>query len=70
MNGFKDSAWKEMDKIEVVELVLEDFGHMGVFNRFKGLRMLTLINCGIASIDVPLPLPRASTNQANLKRFG
>jgi hypothetical protein len=53
MNGFKDNVWKELDKIEVIELVLEDFGAMGVFNRFKGLKMLTLINCGITAIDVP-----------------
>lgn len=56
MNGFKDNVWKEMDKIEVIELVLEDFGSMAVFNRFKGLKMLTLINCGIATIEV-LTLP-------------
>lgn len=53
MNGFKDSVWKEIDKIETIELVLEDFGYMGVLNRFKGIRILTLINCGISSIDVP-----------------
>lgn len=52
MNGFKDNVWKEMDKIEVIELVLEDFGSMVVMNRFKGLKMLTLINCGITSIEV------------------
>lgn len=41
-----------MDKIETIELVLEDFGSMGVINRFKGLKSLTLINCGIATIEV------------------
>lgn len=59
MNGFKDNVWKELDKIEVIELVLEDFGSMGILNRFKGLKMLTLINCGIGSIDVLVPPPRA-----------
>ena len=52
MNGFKDSAWRELDKIETIELVLEDFGSMGVISRFKGIKSLTLINCGIAAIDV------------------
>jgi Leucine-rich repeat (LRR) protein len=52
MNGFKDNVWKEMDKIDSIELVLEDFGSMGVLNRFKGIKTLTLINCSIASIEV------------------
>jgi hypothetical protein len=52
MNGFKDNVWKELDKIESIELVLEDFGAMQVMNRFKGLKSLTLINCGIGAIDV------------------
>lgn len=41
-----------MDKIEVIELVLEDFGSMSVINRFRGLKQLTLINCGITVIEV------------------
>lgn len=53
MNGFKDNVWKELDKIESIELVLEDFGSMQVMNRFKGLKSLTLINCGITAIEVP-----------------
>lgn len=52
MNGFKDNVWKEMDKIETIELVLEDFGSMQVMTRFKGIKSLTLINCGITSIEV------------------
>ena len=51
MNGFKDAAWKESDKIETIELVLEDFSNMSVINRFKGIKTLTLINCGIVSIE-------------------
>ena len=54
MNGFKDNVWREMDKIETIELVLEDFGSMAVMNRFKGLRSLTLINCGISTLEVGL----------------
>mgnify|MGYP006878024673 FL=1 len=52
MNGFKDNVWKEIDKIEIVELVLEDFGTMLCVNRFKGVKSLTLINVGISSIEV------------------
>lgn len=70
MNGFKDNVWKEMDKIEVIELVLEDFGSMGVLNRFKGLKMLTLINCGIAAIDVPTLSFRASLTAPSWKLCG
>ena len=51
MNGFKDSHLKEIDKIETIELVLEDFGAMHIVNKFKGLKSLTLINCGIATIE-------------------
>lgn len=40
-----------MDKIETIELVLEDFGSMQVMNRFKGLKSITLINCGISVIE-------------------
>lgn len=55
MNGFKDSHLKEIDKIETIELVLEDFGAMHIVNKFKGLKSLTLINCGIAVIEVYHP---------------
>lgn len=50
MNGFKDNVWKEIDKIETVELVLEDFGTMQCVNRFKSIKSLTLINVGISAI--------------------
>lgn len=49
-----------MDKIETIELVLEDFGSMQVMNRFKGLKSITLINCGISVIEVVLHSFRAS----------
>lgn len=49
-----------MDKIETIELVLEDFSSMQVLNRFKGLKSLTLINCGIAAIEVSLLTSRDS----------
>lgn len=41
-----------MEKIETIELVLEDFGSMSMFYRFKGLKSLTLINVGITVIEV------------------
>lgn len=52
MNGFKDNVWKDIDKIETVELVLEDFGTMICMNRFKGIKSLTLINVGVSNIEV------------------
>lgn len=51
MNGFKESVWKDLDKIDTIELVLEDFGSMAMFYRFKGLKSLTLINVGINTIE-------------------
>ena len=70
MNGFKDSVWRELDKIETVELVLEDFGNMGVMNRFKGIRSLTLINCGIAAIEVGAILFRDWVTRPNWRDCG
>lgn len=70
MNGFKDNVWKEMDKIESIELVLEDFGNMQVINRFKGLRSLTLINCGIAAIEVLHLICRDSPTSTVLRPSG
>ena len=43
MNGFKDTQMKEADKIEVIELVLEDFGNMSIFTRFKGISNIIII---------------------------
>ena len=70
MNGFKESHMKEIDKIETIELVLEDFGHMNVVNRFRGLKSLTLINCGIAHIEVFLCSCRDSKMPPNLNICG
>jgi len=70
MNGFKDNVWKELDKIESIELVLEDFGNMQVISRFKGLKSLTLINCGIAVIEVILTTCRDSLTSTVSKHFG
>ena len=58
MNGFKESHMKDIDKIDTIELVLEDFGNMHVVSRFKGLKSLTLINCGISHIEVSMILFR------------
>jgi hypothetical protein len=70
MNGFKDNVWKEMDKIETIELVLEDFGSMQVMNRFKGLKSITLINCGISVIEVFLHSFRGSHSSPSWRRCG
>lgn len=52
MNGFTDKEWNHFDKIERIELTLEDFGRMNVINVFKNLKSLTLINVGITIIEV------------------
>lgn len=70
MNGFKDNVWKEMDKIETIELVLEDFGHMAVMARFKGIKSLTLINCGITVIEVHFAIFRDSMTVKSWNRCG
>ena len=70
MNGFKDNVWKELDKIESIELVLEDFGNMQVISRFKGLKSLTLINCGIAAIEVFFTTSRDSQTSTASKQSG
>ena len=70
MNGFKDAVWREQDKIETIELVLEDFGSMGIMNRFKGLKSLTLINCGIATIEVLFLRSRVLTMPFDSRDYG
>lgn len=52
MNGFSDKEWSNLDKIERIELTLEDFGRMNVVQVFKNLKSLTLINVGITVIEV------------------
>ena len=54
MNGFRDKDMSQPDKIEQIELVLEDFGRMNCISAFKNIKKLTLINVGISSIEVPL----------------
>ena len=51
MNGFTDKEWSNPDKIENIELVLEDMNKISVMCIFKNLKTLTLINLGIASIE-------------------
>jgi len=40
------------DRVECIEMVLEDLGKMGVIARFKNLKTLTLINQNIKVIEV------------------
>ena len=56
MNGFRDREMSQPDKIEQIELVLEDFSRMNCISSFKNLRKLTLINVGLTTIEVPSPL--------------
>ncbi|CAD8156657.1 unnamed protein product [Paramecium octaurelia] len=51
MNAFSDKEWNNFDKIERIELTLEDFGRMNVVQAFKNLKSLTLINVGITVIE-------------------
>ena len=52
MNGFSDKEFASPDKIEVIELVLEDMNRMNVMSYFKNLKSLTLINVGLNMIEV------------------
>jgi hypothetical protein len=54
MNGFRDKDMSQPDKIEQIELVLEDFGRMACLSMFRNLRKLTLINVGISVIEVAI----------------
>lgn len=47
MNGFTDKEWSQPEKIEHIELVLEDMTKINVMSIFKNLKTLTLINLGI-----------------------
>lgn len=40
------------ERIERIEMCLEDFGRMLVINKFKNLKTLILINQGITDIEV------------------
>jgi hypothetical protein len=52
MNGFSDREFATPDRIEHIELVLEDMNRMNVISNFKNLRTLTLINVGLTAIEV------------------
>ena len=52
MNGYTDKEFSCPDKIERIELVLEEFGRMDVVGYFKNLKSLTLINTSIYNIEV------------------
>lgn len=54
MNGFSDKEFASPDKIEVIELVLEDMNRMNVMSYFKNLKSITLINVGLTVIEVAL----------------
>jgi hypothetical protein len=47
MNGFSEKLMQTPQKIEKIELVLEDIEKMSVLKTFTGIKSLTLINCGI-----------------------
>lgn len=55
MNGFSDKEFANLEKIEVIELVLEDMNRMNVMSYFKNLRSITLINVGLNMIEVRQP---------------
>ena len=40
------------DKIESIEMVLEDLGKMNIISKFKNLKSLTLVNQNISEIEV------------------
>lgn len=52
MNGFTEKDMNNLERIETIELVLEDFPRMNIINHFKHLRSLTLINASIIVIEV------------------
>ncbi len=42
------------ERVESIEMVLEDLGKMNILNRFKNLKTLILINQGLTEIEVYL----------------
>ena len=56
MNGFTDKDIIQPEKIEQIELCLEDFTHMSVLNIFRNLKVLILINVGLTEIKVGIIL--------------
>lgn len=47
MNGFTDKDMLNPDKLDRIELTLEDLQRMNIVTIFKGLKYLTLINVGL-----------------------
>ena len=52
LNGLKEKDMQNPDRVERIEMVLEDLGKMGVISRFKNLKTLTLINQNLKEIEV------------------
>ncbi len=52
MNGFTEKDMNNLERIESVELVLEEFPRMNIVSHFKYLKSLTLINVGLTAIEV------------------
>jgi len=55
MNGFTDKQMQNPKEINKIELVLEEFDRMPVFQIFVNLKSLTLINLNIQKIEVRCP---------------
>jgi hypothetical protein len=52
MNAFSEKEWNNPDRIEIIELVLEDIGRMNIIGNFRNLKQLTLINVSLMAIEV------------------
>lgn len=52
MNGFSEKEFSHPEKIESIELVLEEFYKMSCVYIFTNLKQLTLINVGLTAIEV------------------
>lgn len=52
MNGFSEKEMGSPERIDSIELVLEDLVRMNVVCAFKNLKCLTLINVGLSQIEV------------------
>lgn len=52
MNGFSEKIMSTPNKIETIELVLEELDRMNIISTFKNLKSLTLINVNIYQIEV------------------
>ncbi len=52
MNGFTEKDMLQLEKIDCIELCLEDFPHMSSLSIFRNLKTLILINVGLTEIKV------------------